>query len=132
MSMIVPSSHTRIGAWGNSKMQGRNPLVYCTISLTVMQEYRTNTEYTGSLGYHSVCYITSKIGWVSLQGIYRYRYRHNPGKLYLLSRRVNRSKGQARLDYILTKKADRRLICCVNVRRSTLKAPESNHDLVYA
>ena len=29
---------------------------------------------------------------------------------------VNRSKGQARLDYILTKQADRRLIRCVNVR----------------
>ena len=31
---------------------------------------------------------------------------------------VNRSKGQARLDYILTKQADSRLICCVNVHRS--------------
>ena len=30
---------------------------------------------------------------------------------------ANRSKGQARLDYILTKQSDRRLICCVNVRR---------------
>ena len=30
---------------------------------------------------------------------------------------ANRSKGQARLDYILTKQADRRLIRCVNVRR---------------
>ena len=30
---------------------------------------------------------------------------------------ANRSKGQARLDYILTKRADRRLIRCVNVRR---------------
>ena len=29
---------------------------------------------------------------------------------------ANRSKGQARLDYILTKQADRRLIRCVNVR----------------
>ena len=29
---------------------------------------------------------------------------------------VNRSKGQARLDYILTKQADRGLIRCVNVR----------------
>ena len=29
----------------------------------------------------------------------------------------NRSKGQARLDYILTKQSDRRLICCVNVPR---------------
>ena len=82
MSIIVPSSHTGIGAWVNSKMYGKNPLVYCTISLIAMQGYRTNTEYTGSLGYHSVCYITSRIGWVSLKGIYRYRYRRNPGKLY--------------------------------------------------
>ena len=29
---------------------------------------------------------------------------------------VNRGKGQARLDYILTKQADRRLVRCVNVR----------------
>ena len=48
-----------------------------------MQGYRTNTEYTGNLGYNSVCYITSRIGWVSMKGIHRwYRYRRNPGKLY--------------------------------------------------
>ena len=82
MSIIVPSSHTRIGAWVNSKMSGRNPLVYCTISLIVMQGYRTNTEDTGSLGYILVCYITSRIGWVSLKGMYRYRCRRDPGKLY--------------------------------------------------
>ena len=81
MSIIVPSSHTRIGAWVNSKMGG-NLLVYCTISLIAMQGYRTITEYTGSLGYNSVCYITSRIGWVSLKGIFRYRCRRNPGKLY--------------------------------------------------
>ena len=34
-----------------------------------MQGYHTNTEDTGSLGYNSVCYITSRIGWVSLKGI---------------------------------------------------------------
>ena len=44
----------------------------------------------------------------------------------------NRSKGQARLDYILTKQADRRLIRCVNVRRPPLEAPELDHNLVYA
>ena len=65
----VPSSHnTRIGAWVNGKIEGRNPLVvYCTISLIVMQGYRTNTEYTRSWGYSSVYYITSRIGWVSLK-----------------------------------------------------------------
>ena len=48
MSIIVPSNHTRIGAWVNSKMSGRNPLAYCTILLIVMQGYYTNTENTGS------------------------------------------------------------------------------------
>ena len=45
---------------------------------------------------------------------------------------ANRSKGQARLDYILAKQADRRLIRCVNVRRPPLEAPESDHNPVYA
>ena len=45
---------------------------------------------------------------------------------------INRSKGQARLDCILTKQADRRLIRCVNVRRPPLQAPESDHKLIYA
>ena len=45
---------------------------------------------------------------------------------------ANRSKGQARLDYILTKQADRRLIRCVNVHRPPLEAPESDHNLVDA
>ena len=42
------------------------------------------------------------------------------------------SKGQARLSYVLTEQAHGRLICCVNVRRSPLDAPESDHNLVYA
>ena len=45
---------------------------------------------------------------------------------------TNRSKGQAHLDYILTKQADHRLICCVNVHRPPLEVPESDHNLVYA
>ena len=45
---------------------------------------------------------------------------------------ASRSKGQARLDYILTKQADRRLIRCVNIRRPPLETPESDHNLVYA
>ena len=49
MSIIVPSNHTRNGAWVNSKMSGRDPLVvYCTIPLIAMQGYHTNTEDTGS------------------------------------------------------------------------------------
>ena len=42
---------------------------------------------------------------------------------------TNRSNEQARLDYILTKQADRRLIRCVNVRRPPLEAPESDHNI---
>ena len=45
---------------------------------------------------------------------------------------ANRSKGQERLDYTLTKQVDRRLIRCVNARRPPLEAPESDHNLVYA
>ena len=44
--------------------------------------HHTNTEDTGSVGYSSVCYITSRIGWVSMKRIYRYRCKRDPGKLY--------------------------------------------------
>ena len=72
MSIIVPSNHTRIGAWVNSKMSGRNPhIVYCTIPLIAMPEYHTKTDDTGSFDYNSICYITSRIGWVSMKGIYK-------------------------------------------------------------
>ena len=48
-----------------------------------MQGYQTKTEVldTISLIYKSICYITSRIGWVSMKGIYKYRCRHDPGKL---------------------------------------------------
>ena len=45
---------------------------------------------------------------------------------------ANLSKGQARLDYILTEQADRRLLRCVNDHRRPLEAPESDHSLVRA
>ena len=45
---------------------------------------------------------------------------------------TNRSKGQVRLVYTLTKQTDRRLIRCVNVRWLPLEAPEPNQNLVYA
>ena len=73
--MIVSSNHTRIGAWVNGKMFGRNSPVYCTIPLTAMQGYQTKTEDTISLDYNSICYITSRIGWVSMKGIFKYRCR---------------------------------------------------------
>ena len=47
---------------------------------------------------------------------------HKSGVSYTFQS-ANRSMGQARLDYILTKQADRRLIRCVNVHRSPLEAP---------
>ena len=48
MSIIVPSNHTRIGAWVKSKMSGRNPLVYCTIPLIAMQGYHTTHKTRGA------------------------------------------------------------------------------------
>ena len=46
---------------------------------------------------------------------------HKSGVSYTFQS-ANRSKGQTRLDYILTKQSDRRLIHCVNVRRPPLEA----------
>ena len=43
---------------------------------------------------------------------------------------ANPSKGQARLDYILTKQANRLLSRSVDVRWPPSKAPESDHNLV--
>ena len=79
MSIIVPSSHTGIGAWINSKMY--TSIMYNIINCHARVSHK-HTEYTGSSYYNSVCYITSRIRWVSLKGIFRYRCRRNPGKLY--------------------------------------------------
>ena len=80
LSIIVPSRHTGIGAWVNSKMY--ISILYNIIKCHERVFYekkkkkneprpsehppvvwgKTNTEYTGSLGYNSVfrvCYITS-------------------------------------------------------------------------
>ena len=62
MSIIVPSRHTGIGAWVNSKMY--SSILYNFINFHARVLYK-HTEYTGSLGYNSVCYITSRIRWVS-------------------------------------------------------------------
>ena len=45
---------------------------------------------------------------------------------------ANHCKDQARLDYILTKQADRRLVRCIKVRSPPLESAESDHNLVYA
>ena len=67
MPIILPSNHARIGAWVNSKISARNPLVYCTIPFIAMQGYHTKTEDTGSLDYNSICYITFRVGRVSMK-----------------------------------------------------------------
>ena len=68
--------------------------VYCTISFIAMHGYRTNAEYTGSLGYNSVYrkirthldllsllhYIQDRMG-VTEGDLIKYRCRRNPGKL---------------------------------------------------
>ena len=45
---------------------------------------------------------------------------------------ANRRKGQACLDYILAKQADRQLVCCVSVCRPPSEVPYSDHNVVYA
>ena len=45
---------------------------------------------------------------------------------------TNRSKGQARLDYVLTKQADHQLVRCINVHRPPFEVPEPDHSLVHA
>ena len=61
MSIIVPLRHTGIGAWVKSKMF--TSILYNFINFHARVLYK-HTEYTGSLGYNSVCYITSRIRWV--------------------------------------------------------------------
>ena len=61
MSIIVPSRHTGIGAWVNSNLY--TSILYNFINFHAKVLYK-HTEYTGSLGYNSVCYITSRIRWV--------------------------------------------------------------------
>ena len=52
-STIEPYKNRGLGIQKNVGEKKRI-LVYCTISLIAMHEYRTNTEYTGSVGYNSV------------------------------------------------------------------------------
>ena len=75
-AIIVPSRHTGTGAWVNSKMYISilNNIINCHARVFYERKEKkkneprpslggkTNTEYTGSLGYNSVfrvCYITS-------------------------------------------------------------------------
>ena len=61
MSIIVPSRHTGIGAWVNSNLYTSILYNFSNFHARVLYKH---TEYTGSLGYNSVCYITSRIRWV--------------------------------------------------------------------
>ena len=61
MSIIVRSRHTGIGAWVNSNLY--TSILYNFINFHARVLYK-HTGYTGSLGYNSVCYITSRIRWV--------------------------------------------------------------------
>ena len=58
MSTIVPSNHrpTRTGAWVNSKMSGRNPLiVYCAVFLVSLHGDYVSL-YTITVGFSPVLY----------------------------------------------------------------------------
>ena len=61
MSIIVPSRHTGTGAWVNSNLY--TSILYNFINFHARVLYK-HTGYMGSLGYNSVCYITSRIRWV--------------------------------------------------------------------
>ena len=50
----IPSRHTGIGAWVNSKMYNNSILLYNIINFHA-RVLNKHTEYTGSLGYNSVC-----------------------------------------------------------------------------
>ena len=62
MSIIVPSRHTGIGAWVNSSNLYTS-MLHNFINFHARVLYK-HTEYTGSLGYNSVCNITSRTRWV--------------------------------------------------------------------
>ena len=71
MSIIVPSNHTRIGTWVNSKMSGRNPLLYCRIPFTAMTRVSHKHRRHGELGLllSLLHYIYHRIGWMSMKGV---------------------------------------------------------------
>ena len=68
----MPSKHTKIGAWVNSKMSGKPTVIlYNYIDRHAGTPNKTKTNDTISLDYSSLCYIASRIGWVSMKGIYK-------------------------------------------------------------
>ena len=72
--MIMPSNHTTIGAWVNSKMSGRNPpfvILYILINHYAGTPKHNNYKRHDKLGYNPICYIESRIGWVSMKEVYK-------------------------------------------------------------
>ena len=57
----MPSNHTTIGAWVNSKMSGERPTVklYKSINRYAGTPNKTKTKDMISLNYSSICYIPS-------------------------------------------------------------------------
>ena len=62
----------------------------------------------------------------------RFLLHSKSGLSYTFQSANRNNKGQECWDYIVTKKAARRLISCVDVRRPPFDAPEPDHNLVYA
>ena len=81
MSIIVPSSHTGIEAWVNSKMY-TSIILYNIINCHARVSHRHRIHGKLGLQLSLLRYIYNRIRWVSLKGIFRYRCRRNPGKLY--------------------------------------------------
>ena len=66
----MPSNHTTVGAWVNSKLSGRNPPLYCTFQIDHHAGAPKHDSHKRNykLGYISICYIGFRIGWVSKEG----------------------------------------------------------------
>ena len=72
MSIMVPSNHTRIGAWVNSKIVGEKSTSILYNSINRHAGISHENRRHGKLGLHnSICYVASRIGWVSMKGIYK-------------------------------------------------------------
>ena len=102
MSIIVPSRHTGIGAWVNSNLY--TSILYNFINFHARVLYK-HTEYTGSLGYNSVCYIiTSRIRWVfkeKSEQMYPVTGKKNKKKTFRWDQRLQSFQGKIRtLHYI--------------------------------
>ena len=72
---MLSSNNTKIGAWVNSKLSGRDLSLYLVLYKYIDRHARTpdktKAKDTISLEYNSLCYIASRNGWVSMKGIYK-------------------------------------------------------------